>query len=112
MAKLPDFNKGSFKGNKNYKYFGLYLLVLIIGISIISSFFDPITTDQQELTYSQFLKEVEANNVLSVTIVENSISGTLSGGTEFTTYSPDDPEMINILRNKNIIIDAKPPAQP
>ncbi|GAG64158.1 unnamed protein product, partial [marine sediment metagenome] len=31
--------------------------------------------------------------------------------TEFSTYSPDDPEMINILRSKNIIIEAKPPVK-
>jgi cell division protease FtsH len=32
-------------------------------------------------------------------------------GTEFFTYSPDDPEMINTLRSKNIIIEAKPPVK-
>ena len=112
MAKLPEFNKKNLKDNKYYKNIGLYLLVIVILITIISSFFDPITNNQQELTYSQFLKEVEANNILSVTIVENSINGTLSNGTEFTTYSPDDPELINILRSKNIVIDAKPPVQP
>ena len=111
MAKLPEFNKKNLKDNKYYKNIGLYLLVIVILITIISSFFDPITNNQQELTYSQFLKEVEANNILSVTIVENSINGTLSNGTEFTTYSPDDPELINILRSKNIVIDAKPPVE-
>ena len=110
MAKLPDFNKGPFKGNKNYKNMGLYLLALIIGFSIISSFFNPVSTSQ-ELTYSQFLREVEANNVSSVTLMENAISGRLINGTEFTTYSPDDPELINILRSKNIVIDAKPPVE-
>jgi len=44
--------------------------------------------------------------------MENAISGRLINGTEFTTYSPDDPELINILRSKNIVIDAKPPVQP
>jgi len=110
LAKLPDFNKGPFKGNKNYKNMGLYLLALIIGFSIISSFFNPVSTSQ-ELTYSQFLREVEANNVSSVTLMENAISGRLINGTEFTTYSPDDPELINILRSKNIVIDAKPPVE-
>ena len=112
MAKLPDFNKNNLKNNKYYKNIGLYLLILVISVTILSSLFDPLSTTIQELTYSQFLKEVEANNVASVTIMGKAISGRFTNGTEFTTYSPDDPEIMNILRNKNIVIDAKPPTQP
>ncbi|HBY56847.1 MAG TPA: cell division protein FtsH [Candidatus Atribacteria bacterium] len=107
---MPNFNKGNLKGNKNYRNIGLYLLVLIITVSIISSFFEP-KSSTQEFTYSQFLKEVEANNVSIVTITENSITGSLIDGTKFSTYSPNDPELINILRSKNIIIEAKPPVE-
>jgi cell division protease FtsH len=111
LAKLPDFNKNNLKNNKYYQNIGLYLLILVILVTVISSLFDAVS-NIQELTYSQFLKEVEANNVASVTIMEKAISGRFTNGTEFTTYSPDDPEMINILRGKNIEINAKPPAQP
>lgn len=111
MAKIPNFNKKDLKGNKNYRNIGLYLLMLIITVSIISSFFEPKSTIQQELTYSEFLKEVEINNVSKVTIVDNTITGILMDGREFSTYSPDDPEMINTLRSKNIVIEAKPPVK-
>jgi len=111
LAKIPNFNKKDLKGNKNYRNIGLYLLMLIITVSIISSFFEPKSAIQQELTYSEFLKEVEINNVSKVTIVDNSITGILMDGTEFSTYSPDDPEMINTLRSKNIVIEAKPPVK-
>lgn len=111
MAKIPNFNKKDLKGNKNYRNIGLYLLMLIITVSIISSFFEPKLTTQQELTYSEFLKEVEMNNVSKVTIVDNTITGILMDGREFSTYSPDDPEMINTLRSKNIVIEAKPPVK-
>ncbi|HDK26495.1 MAG TPA: ATP-dependent metallopeptidase FtsH/Yme1/Tma family protein [Candidatus Atribacteria bacterium] len=107
---MSNYNKGNLKGNKNYRNIGLYLLVLIITVSIISSFFEP-KSSTQEFTYSQFLKEVEANNVSKVTITENSITGNLIDGTNFSTYSPNDPELINILRSKNIIIEAKPPVE-
>jgi cell division protease FtsH len=111
LAKIPNFNKKDLKGNKNYRNIGLYLLMLIITVSIISSFFEPKSTTQQEFTYSEFLKEVEINNVSKVTIIDNSITGILMDGTEFSTYSPNDPEIINTLRNKNIIIEAKPPVK-
>lgn len=112
MAKLPDFNKKNLQNNRYYKNIGLYLLILVISVTILSSLFDPLSTTIQELTYSQFLKEVEANNVTSVTMMGKTISGRFANGKEFTTYSPDDPEIMNILRNKNIVIVAKPPAQP
>ncbi|MCJ7788615.1 MAG: ATP-dependent metallopeptidase FtsH/Yme1/Tma family protein, partial [Candidatus Atribacteria bacterium] len=111
MSNIPNLNKKNLKGNKNYKNIGLYLLVLIITVSIISSFFEPKSTASQELTYSQFLKEIETNNMSKVTIINNSITGTLIDGTNFSTYSPNDPELINILRSKNIIIEAKPPVE-
>jgi len=111
LTKIPNFNKKDFKGNKNYRNIGLYLLMLIIFISIISSFFEPKSVIQRELTYSEFLKEIEINNVSKVTIIDNSITGILMDGTEFSTYSPDDPEMINTLRSKNIVIEAKPPVK-
>lgn len=111
MSNIPNLNKKNLKGNKNYKNIGLYLLVLIITVSIISSFFERKSTTSQELTYSQFLKEIETNNMSKVTIINNSITGTLIDGTNFSTYSPNDPELINILRSKNIIIEAKPPVE-
>lgn len=111
LAKLPDFNKNNFKNNKYFRNIGLYLLVLLISVTIFSSLFNHVST-VQELTYSQFLKEVEANKISSVTIMGKAISGRFVNGEEFTTYSPDDPEIINILRNKNVVIEAKPPVQP
>ena len=111
MAKIPNFNKKDPKGNKNYRNIGLYLLMLIITVSIISSFFEPKSAVQKELTYSEFLREVEKNNVSKVTIVDNTITGMLMNGIEFSTYSPDDTEMINTLRSKNIVIEAKPPVK-
>jgi len=112
LSNIPNnLNKKNLKGNKNYRNIGLYLLVLIITVSIISSFFEPKSTTSQELTYSQFLKEIETNNMSKVTIINNSITGTLIDGTNFSTYSPNDPELINILRSKNIIIEAKPPVE-
>ena len=106
MAKL---NPNNFK-NRNFKNAGLYLLILIVVISILSSFFEPGST-VQELTYSQFLSEVENNNVRSVTLSGNTISGMLNNDQKFSTYFPDDPELMNILRAKNINIEAKPPVE-
>lgn len=106
MAKLDPNN---FK-NRNFKNAGIYLLILIVIISILSSLFEP-GSSVRELTYSQFLSEVESNNVSSVTISGDNISGVLRNEQKFSTYLPDDPELMSILRNKNIDIEAKPPVE-
>jgi cell division protease FtsH len=106
---LAKLNPNNFK-NKNFKNAGLYLLILIVVISILSSLFEPGST-VSELTYSQFLSEVESNNVSSITISGDTISGVLNNDQKFSTYLPDDPELMNILRSKNINIEAKPPVE-
>jgi len=106
LAKLDPNN---FK-NKNFKNAGLYLLILIVVISILSSLFES-GSSVRDLTYSQFLTEVESNSVSSVTISGNTISGVLNNNQEFSTYLPDDPELMNILRSRNINIEAKPPVE-
>ncbi len=106
MAKL---NPDNFK-NKNFKNAGLYLLILIVAISILSSLFEP-SSSVKTLTYSQFLNEVEKNNVNSITISGNTITGVLNDQQKFSTYLPDDPDLMSILRSKNVNIEAKPPVE-
>lgn len=106
MAKLDP---NHFR-NKNFKNAGLYLLILIIVISILSSLFEP-GASVLELTYSQFLSEVNNNNVNSITISGDTISGVLLNNQKFSTYLPDDPGLMEILRSKNINIEAKPPVE-
>jgi cell division protease FtsH len=106
LAKLdPDNLK-----NRNFKNAGLYLLILIVVISILSSLFQPVSSIK-EISYSQFLNEVEKNNVNSVTISGNTITGVLNDNQKFSTYLPDDPELMTILRSKNINIEAKAPVE-
>lgn len=106
MAKL---NPKKLK-NRNFKNAGLYLLILIVAISILSSLFEP-ASSVKEFSYSQFLNEVEKNNVNSVTISGNTVTGVLNDNQKFSTYLPDDPELMTILRNKNINVEAKPPVE-
>jgi len=96
--------------NRNFKNAGLYLLILIVAISILSSLFEP-ASSIKEFSYSQFLNEVEKNNVNSVTISGNTVTGVLNDNQKFSTYLPDDPELMAILRNKNINVEAKPPVE-
>lgn len=97
--------------NKFFRNVSFYLLIIIIAISIID-YYSSKTTTKQELSYTQFLHSVEEQKVERVTIVENSIRGKLKDGQEFTTIAPNDPTLINTLRDKNVDIKAEQPPQP
>ena len=97
--------------NKFFRNVSFYLLIIIIAISIID-YYSSRTTPKQEVSYTQFLKQVEEQKVERVTIVENTIRGKLADGQEFSTITPDDPTLINQLREKGVDIKAEQPPQP
>ncbi len=98
--------------NKFFRNVSFYLLIIIIAISIID-YYSSRTANKQDISYTQFLKQIEEQKVQSVTIVDDNIRGKLTDGTEFTTVTPNDPTLINTLREKNVEIKAEqPPQQP
>lgn len=97
--------------NKFFRNVSFYLLIIILAISIID-YYSSRTTTKQEISYSQFLRSVEDQKVERVTIVENTIKGKLKDGQEFTAIAPNDPSLINTLREKNVDIKAEQPPQP
>lgn len=97
--------------NKFFRNVSFYLLIIIIAISIID-YYSSKTTNKQEISYTQFLQHVQEQKVEKVTIVDNMVRGKLKEGTEFTTVVPNDPTLINTLREKNVDIKAEQPPQP
>ena len=88
------------------------LIWLIIGF-VLSSFYNFFTkTDQnrivQDIAFSDFLNEVEKDNVLDVNIKGDLINGNLADGRRFKTYAPYDPNLIEKLSNKNVTINVEP----
>jgi cell division protease FtsH len=83
--------------NKFFRNVSFYLLIIIIAISIID-YYSSRTTTKQEVSYTQFLHQIEEQKVERVTIVDNTIKGKLKDGTEFTTITPNDPTLIATLR--------------
>jgi len=101
--------------NKFLRNVGFYLLIILVAISIID-YFSTKNTAKQEIGYTQFLQQVDAGDVAKVTIIQNTIRGTLSDGTEFTTITPDSPNsdsgLYDRLKAKNIEINAENPPEP
>jgi cell division protease FtsH len=61
-----------------------------------------------ETTYSQFLASVQKGDVAQVTIQGDHVFGTFTDGKSFKTFVPRDSDMIRILRDHGVNIQAKP----
>ena len=62
----------------------------------------------QKLAFSDFLTQVESDQVQDVTIQGRDITGTLRNGGKFNTYAPDDPNLVQRLTDRNVRITAAP----
>jgi cell division protease FtsH len=92
----------------------LWLIIALVLMSVFSNF-SPRQGTVTKLPYSQFVQEVQMDNVRSVEIDNRrTIQGTLSDGREFTSFVPvqtGDPDLLNQLLSKGIRVDSKPPEQ-
>jgi len=96
--------------------FGKNLFLLLIIFIIIISFFNFIHLNtgirETEITYTQFLGMVENHQIKKVTIKENFISGKINETTLFKTFTPNDPELIKILRKNGVEIEVHQKSSP
>ena len=102
--KPPSF--GPPPGNRLVKN----LFLLVIAFIVIISLFNFVrigSEGEKNITYSQFVRMVENGSVSKVVIKGKSIKGMVDGAV-VTTYAPDDPELINMLRKNNVEIEVVP----
>ena len=96
---------------KFFRNVSFYLLIIIVAIWIIE-YYSTNTVSKTDISYSNFMKQVQQDEVKRVTIVENVITGKLKSGADFTTVAPEDPELIHTLRSHDVEIKAELPPQP
>ncbi|MCX5889683.1 MAG: ATP-dependent zinc metalloprotease FtsH [Deltaproteobacteria bacterium] len=92
-----------------YKNIALWLLITLVMI-VLFTYFNTVehTRSKTTLNYSKFIDLVKADKVTRVTIQGDDISGELSDGKGFKSYSPADPELVKLLQSKKVEITAKP----
>lgn len=91
----------------------IWLIIAVILISVFSSFGSDSTASHGSYTYSQFLKEVNDNNIKDVLIVgDDKITGTTNANEKFTTFIPyPDQFLMTDLLKHNVEITGKPPEE-
>ena len=93
----------------NFKNLVMWAIIVFLTIGLYNMFKHPQNIQQKnDISFSEFLKEVDNGRVAQVNIEGNNISGILSNGKNFTTYAPNDPNLVEKLSNKGVGITATP----
>ena len=92
------------------KNLALWLVVMLFMIALFNVFSKQQQTSN-EIIYSDFTEAVQRGDVDEVMIRGNNLKGRFADGTHFETYAPDDPGLIEKLRESKVRINVAPPEQ-
>jgi cell division protease FtsH len=93
--------------NPFYKNLALWMVIGLIVI-LLFQLFQQNQSPRGEIVFSDFLKKVESGEVREVTLKGNNVSGRLSDGSSFRTFTADYPDLVKSLKDKGVKIDVKP----
>jgi cell division protease FtsH len=94
--------------NPFYKNLALWMVIGLIVI-LLFNLFQANQQPRGEIVFSDFLRKVDAGEVREVTLRGNSVTGRLSDGSAFRTFTADYPDLVKSLREKGVKIEVKPP---
>ncbi|RTL60570.1 MAG: ATP-dependent metallopeptidase FtsH/Yme1/Tma family protein [Hyphomicrobiales bacterium] len=97
--------------NSNFRNLAIWVVIGLLLMALFNLFQNP-GQPRGEISYSEFLTNVDQGNVSEVTITKHRIKGLYRDkGTPFSTVAPEDPALIERLNRKNVKITAKPPEE-
>ena len=87
----------------------MWSVIVLLVVGLFQLFQNPKNTVVLNKTpFSEFLKNIDDGRVVQVKIKGNDIEGVMSDGTAFSTYAPNDPNLIEKLTSKGVSIIAVP----
>ena len=90
------FNRGIF----------VWLFIILLILFLFNIYHKP-KKQSDNMAFSDFVDSVAANQVSSVMVQGKNVSGVMKDGRDFKTYTPDDPELMKLLREHRVKIQAK-----
>ena len=95
--------------NSRVKNLLFWVFVCLFMILLFNLFTVPNQHPEDPVIFSEFMAHLEKGDVERVIIKHNNISAILKDGTRIQTYSVEYPDLVNVLREKSVQIEAKPP---
>jgi cell division protease FtsH len=98
--------------NSTAKTILFWVALLLTAVLLYNVVTRTSTGREKDYTFTGFMEEVERGNVKTVTIIDSEVKGELTTGERFKTVIPMEyPELINILRQRNVIVIGERPNQ-
>ena len=94
----------------NFKNLAMWGIIVLLSVGLFNMFQNPakMGMSNSKVSFSTFMSEVDSGRVVEVEIQGNNITGSLSDGSKFTTYSPNYPNLVEKLNEKGVSIIASP----
>ncbi|MCZ6781351.1 MAG: ATP-dependent zinc metalloprotease FtsH, partial [Nitrospirae bacterium] len=95
--------------NSRAKNLLFWVVVALFMILLFNLFSVPTHAPEEEVIFSDFMAYLEKGEVTKVEIKGNNIKAILRDGTLIRTYAVEYPDLVKILRERHVQIDARPP---
>ncbi|MEO5377761.1 MAG: ATP-dependent zinc metalloprotease FtsH [Magnetococcus sp. DMHC-6] len=96
--------------NGFYKNLSMWLVIGLLLVMLFNLFNQP-NVQNQPITFSDFISQMEQGRVTDVTVQGRNLFGVFTDGTAFNTYTPEDPDLMRMLREKKVNVTARPPEE-
>ena len=95
--------------NSNFRNFAIWIIIGLLLVALFNLFQNPSQRARaNEIPYSQFLAELDSQNIRTVTLSGNQLSGKYNDGRSFQTIVPNDPQLVDRLYSKKVGFVVKP----
>jgi len=95
--------------NSRVKNLLFWVVVGLFMILLFNLFSVPTHAPEEEVIFSDFMAKIDKGDVEKATIKGSHISSVLKDKTRVRTYAPDYPDLVKVLREKDVQIEVKPP---
>lgn len=94
----------------SFKNLVIWITIIIAVIMLFNMFQASDSKRYREImAYSDFITQLEQDNISNATIEGNYIKGNLKSGIPFKTYAPNDPQLVDRMKNAGVRFDVSPP---
>ncbi|MBX3234856.1 MAG: ATP-dependent zinc metalloprotease FtsH [Nitrospiraceae bacterium] len=95
--------------NSRVKNLLFWVVVGLFMILLFNLFSVPTHAPEDEVIFSDFMAKLDKGEVMKVTIKANHVSAILKDQSRIRTYTAEYPELVKVLREKDVQIEARPP---
>jgi cell division protease FtsH len=95
--------------NSRAKNLLFWVVVGLFMILLFNLFSVPTHAPEEEVIFSEFMSKLDKGEIERVIIKSSHISAVLKDKTRIRTYSVEYPELVKVLRERGVQIEAKPP---